>query len=66
MKDFKYFEDSYTYGYKFVHGYVIKCKEDNLKGIRNFVFKNLYCGKIAESLYKIYEFRFEKRQEVER
>lgn len=45
----------------FAHEYLIKHKENNLKGITKFIFENLYCGKIAESLYKIYEFGFEKR-----
>lgn len=47
----------------FVHEYLIKHKEDNLKGMTKFIFENLYCGKIAESLYKIYEFRLGKKQE---
>lgn len=37
--------------------YSIKHREDNLKGLTKFIFEKLYCGKIAESYYKIYEFR---------
>ncbi len=48
---------------EFVREYLIRHKEDNLKGITKFIFENLYCGKISESLYKIYEFRFGKKQE---
>lgn len=42
---------------EFVREYVIRNNENNLKGITKFIFENLYCGKISESLYKIYEFR---------
>ena len=29
----------------------------------NFIFDNLYCGKISESLYKIYEFELRQKQD---
>lgn len=41
----------------FTREYLIRHKENNLKGMPKFIFENLYCGKISESLYKIYEFR---------
>ena len=41
---------------KFIKEYLIRHKENNLKGMTKFIFDNLYCGKISESLYKIYEF----------
>jgi len=42
---------------EFVRKYNIKYKENNLKGIAKFIFENLYCGKISQALYKIYEFK---------
>lgn len=51
---------------EFVREYLIRNKEDNLKGITKFIFENLYCGKISESLYKIYEFRLKEKEEIER
>ena len=38
-------------------------KENNLKGMTKFIFDNLYCGKISESLYKIYEFELRQKQD---
>lgn len=51
---------------EFVREYLIKNKENNLKGITKFIFENLYCGKISELLYKIYEFRLKNKEETER
>ena len=45
---------------QFVAEYKIKKEDSNLKGIQKFLFSNLYCGKISQSLYKIYEFIFNK------
>lgn len=42
---------------KFVNDYVIEYKEENLKGITKTIFEKVYCGKIAQSYYKIYEFK---------
>ena len=36
--------------------HLIKRSENNLKGWTKFVFNNLYCGRISQSIYKIYEF----------
>ena len=47
---------------EFIREYLIKHKEDNLRGITKFIFENLYCGKISESLYKIYEFELRGEQ----
>ena len=44
----------------FVKEYLIKHKESNLKGITKFIFENLYCGKISNSYYKIYEYKLKK------
>lgn len=48
---------------EFIREYLIKHKDNNLKGMTKFIFENLYCGKISESLYKIYEFELKKEQE---
>lgn len=44
----------------FIDDYLIRYKEDNLKCVTKFVFENLYCGKIAESYYKIYKYELKK------
>lgn len=36
--------------------HLIKKDESNLKGWSKLIFNNLYCGKISQSIYKIYEF----------
>ncbi len=46
---------------EFVREYLIRNKENNLKGTTKFIFDHLYCGKISESLYKIYEFRLRNK-----
>ena len=51
---------------EFIREYLIRHKENNLKGITKFIFENLYCGKISESLYKIYEFKLKAQDERER
>lgn len=43
---------------KHVATHVIKKDRNDLKGITKFIFNKLYCGKISQSLYKIYEFEF--------
>lgn len=45
-----------------VKSYVIKKDNNKLKGLAKFVFNNLYCGKISQSLYKIYEFNLSKEK----
>lgn len=51
---------------EFFKEHLIRHKENNLKGMTKFIFENLYCGKISESLYKIYEFRLKNKEETER
>jgi len=36
--------------------HLIKKNENNLKGWTKFIFNNLYCGKVSQSIYKLYEF----------
>lgn len=45
---------------EFVKRYLIKCEEKNLKGFTKFIFENVYCGKISEAYYKIYEFKLNR------
>lgn len=41
---------------KHIKTHSIRKEDNNLKGLIKFIFNKLYCGKIADSLYKIYEF----------
>lgn len=41
---------------EYVATHLIKKDNNGLKGLTKFIFNNLYCGKISQSLYKIYEF----------
>ena len=41
---------------KHINTYTIKRQNNNLSMLTRFIFNNLYCGKISQSLYKIYEF----------
>lgn len=40
-----------------INVHLIKKDDNDLKGITKFIFNNLYCGKVSQSLYKIYEFK---------
>lgn len=40
--------------------HIIKKDDNNLHGLTKFIFNNLYCGKISQSMYKIYEFKLRK------
>lgn len=51
---------------EFTREYHIKHKENNLKGMTKFIFERLYCGKISESLYKIYEFKLKGQEQIKR
>jgi O-methyltransferase involved in polyketide biosynthesis len=41
---------------KHIKTYSIRKEDNNLNGLTKFIFNNLYCGKISDLLYKIYEF----------
>lgn len=41
---------------KYVATHPIKKDDNNLPKITKFIFNNLYCGKISQSIYKIHEF----------
>ena len=45
---------------EYVSSHVIRKKDNNLKGLTKLIFNNLYCGKISEKLYRIYEFRLKE------
>lgn len=45
---------------EYVATHLIKKDDNNLRGLTKFVFNNLYCGKISQSLYKIYEFKLRR------
>lgn len=44
---------------KLVKEHNIRKINNGLTGLKKFIFNNLYCGKLSQSLYKIYEFDLE-------
>lgn len=45
---------------EYIATHLIKKEENTLPRFQKFIFNNLYCGKISQSLYKIYEFKFKE------
>ena len=45
---------------EYVATHLIKKEDNNLHGLTKFIFNNLYCGKISQSIYKIYEFNLKR------
>lgn len=45
---------------EFIDTHLIKKDNNNLHGLTKIIFNNLYCGKISQSYYKIYEFKLNK------
>lgn len=45
---------------EYVATHLIKKDDNNLQGLTKFIFNNLYCGRISQSIYKIYEFNLRK------
>lgn len=45
---------------EYVDTHLIKKDDNNLHGLTRFIFNNLYCGKISQSIYKIYEFNLKR------
>ena len=45
---------------EYVATHLIRKEDNNLHGLTKIIFNNLYCGKISQSIYKIYEFNFKK------
>ena len=41
---------------EYINTHLIKKSDNELKGMTKFIFNCLYCGKVAQSIYKIYEF----------
>lgn len=46
---------------KHINTYPIKHSEDNLKGLKKIIFEKIYCGKISQKYYKIFEFNLTQR-----
>lgn len=45
---------------EYVATHLIKQDNNNLHGLTKFIFNNLYCGKMSQSIYKIYEFNLKR------
>ena len=45
---------------EYIATHSIKKENNDLHGFTKFIFNNLYCGKLSESLYKIYEFKLKR------
>lgn len=45
---------------EYIATHLIKKDDNNLSGLTKFIFNKLYCGKISQSFYKIYEFNLKK------
>lgn len=46
---------------EYVETHLIKKDNNKLKGLKGFIFNNLYCGKLSKKLYKIYEFELKNK-----
>ena len=55
-EDFLLLNDNLEY----ISTHLIKKDDNNLHGLTKFIFNNLYCGNISQSIYKIYEFNLKK------
>ena len=49
---------------EYVATHIIKKDDNNLKGLTKIIFNKLYCGKISQSIYKIYEFNLKKYDNI--
>ena len=47
---------------EYVATHIIKKDDNNLKGLTKIIFNKLYCGKISQSIYKIYEFNLKNNK----
>lgn len=45
---------------EFVNSYVIRKNDNKLEGMTKIIFNKLYCGKLSERLYMIYEFKMKE------
>ena len=45
---------------EYVATHLIRKEDNNLHGLTKFIFNILYCGKISQSIYKIYEFNLKR------
>ena len=46
---------------EYINTYKIRKEDNNLHGLTKFIFNNLYCGRISQSIYKIYEFNLKRK-----
>ena len=46
---------------EYINTYKIRKKDNNLHGLTKFIFNNLYCGRISQSIYRIYEFNLKRK-----
>lgn len=44
----------------YIATYFIKKDDNKLPRFKKFIFNNLYCGKVSQSIYRIYEFNLKK------
>ena len=49
---------------EYIETHFIKKDDNNLQGLTKLIFNNLYCGKISQSIYKIYEFNLKKYDNI--
>lgn len=45
---------------EYVETHLIKKEDNKLPGLTKLIFNNLYCGRISQSIYKIYEFNLKR------
>lgn len=45
---------------EYVATHLIRKEDNNLHGLTKLIFNNLYCGKLSQSIYKIYEFNLKR------
>lgn len=49
---------------EYIDDHTIKKDKNKLKGINKYIFNHLYCGKISQKLYKIYEFKLNEGEKL--
>ena len=46
----------------YIDTHIIKRKANNLPILTKFIFNNIYCGRLSQSIYKIYEFKIKNNE----
>lgn len=49
---------------EYLDTHLIKKDDNSLSCFTKFIFNNLYCGKISQSIYRIYEFKLNKEKNM--